>query len=43
MTVTEPIFTELYVNYFYSEFHENPTWFSRLSYVTEGEMDLAST
>jgi len=43
MTVTEPIFTKLHVNDFCTEFHENPTRLSRLSYIAEGEMDLAST
>ena len=49
MTVTEPIFRklalawQLNVNYFCTEFHKSPTRLSRLFYVTEGRMDLAST
>jgi len=42
-SVTDPIFTKLYVNDFCTESHENRTRHSRLSCIPEGQMDLAST
>ena len=42
-SVTDPIFTKLYVNDFCTESHENRTRRSSSSCIPEGQMDLAST